>query len=198
MDRRTWKEPVDQKIVAEAVYLEYRDLMRVERADQLPIAVHAGALWITQDGVSGDVVIGAGKWHRLQGDGLVIANALSPTSLTISAPLGAPRRWEIDRIAAHGPRTRISGRKNGSRLVRRLTASLLRLYRAGATTSRRLAASARQAQAVQDMARLAGQLDARTRRDIGLESYAPSFTERAERFRWLHDLHGAPRTSSFL
>ena len=198
MDRRTWKEPVDQRIVAEGVYLAHRDLLRAERADQLLIAVHAGALWITQDGISGDVVIQAGEWHRLQGDGVVIANALSPASLTISAPLGASRRWEIERIAAHGPRTRVSGRKSGHRLMRGLTAAWLRLYRAGTSAARRATASMQRAQAVEDIARLAAQLDRRTRKDIGLEGYVPAYAERAERFRWLHDMHGAPRNSSFL
>lgn len=96
MDRRRWKEPVDERIVAEGMRLEQRGLMRITRGTHLLVAAQSGTLWITEEGNSADFLVTPGRWHRIQGDGLVIALALQPAVFTISAPLAVPDRWQIE------------------------------------------------------------------------------------------------------
>jgi hypothetical protein len=111
MDRRTWKEPVDERIVADGLFLEHRALVRIARGAGLLVSAHTGTLWITQQGKRDDIVLTAGQWHRLEGDALVIASALQAGILTISAPLAAAARWKIQRVSAAGMRDEVRSRR---------------------------------------------------------------------------------------
>lgn len=194
MDRRTWKEPVDERIVADGVFLEYRGVLRIARGKGLLLAARGGTLWITEAGDRRDLIVTNGRWYRLKTDGLAIINALEPTSVTISAPLGIPARWRID-----GAGVSIRPGTRGNRAARNFWAWVLRRYRSGAHAARRVQQSVRDAQQRAEIARLAAQLDARTRRDIGLEQfYGASPAERAERYRWRHDLSWPARERTFI
>jgi len=194
MDRRTWKEPVDERIVAEGVFLDHRAVLRIENGAGLLVAAHAGALWITEDSDRRDYVVTAVRSHRIERDGLAIVHALEPASVTISAPLGSAPRWTIDGREAG---VSIAPRVRGGRTGRDLWAFVLKMYRAGRHAARRVRASARAAAARERLASFAAQLDPRTRRDIGLESYY-SPTEQAEQYRWRHDFAWSMRDSRFI
>lgn len=201
MDRRTWKEPVDERIVADGVFLEHRAVLRITGGAGLLVAAHAGTLWITEEGDHRDIIVTNGRSHRIGSEGLAIVNALEPTSVTISAPLGIPARWTIEGAAPGGlPNgVRIRPRRRGGRTGRDLWAWVLRCYRSGARVVRGAQQSAREAALREDIARLAAQLDARTRRDIGLEQFqVASSAERAERYRWSHDSAWLARESRFI
>jgi hypothetical protein len=200
MDRRTWKEPVDERIVADGVFLEHRGVMRVTGGTGLLVAAHAGTLWITEDGDQRDIIVTNGRSYRIRSDGLAIVNALEHAVVTISAPLAAPARWTIDGASAIGlPTVRIRPRKRGGRTGRDLWAWVLRRYRAGRHLARRAQRSAHEAGQRAELARFAAGLDARTRKDIGLEStYGASPAERAEQYRWRHDFSWPPRESTFV
>jgi len=201
MDRRTWKEPVDERIVADGIFLQYRAVLRITDGAGLLVAAHAGTLWITEEGDRRDIVVTNGRSHRIESDRLVIVNALVPTSVTISAPLGIPERWTIDGKGPGGEasRIRIRPRKRGGRTGRDLWAFVLRCYRSGTRLARRVRQSAHDAELRENVAHFAAQLDARTRRDIGLEQYhSASPAERAEQYRWSHDHSWPARESRFI
>jgi hypothetical protein len=107
MDRRTWKEPVDERIVADGIFLQYRAVLRITDGAGLLVAAHAGTLWITEEGDRRDIVVTNGRSQRIESDRLVIVNALVPTSVTISAPLGIPARWTDRRQGPGGEASRI-------------------------------------------------------------------------------------------
>src|SRR5262245_2644075 len=96
MDRRTWKEPVDERIVADGLFLEHGAVLRVANGTGLLVAAHAGTLWITEDGDQRDIIVTNGRSYRIRSDGLAIVNALQHAIVTVSAPLGVPARWTID------------------------------------------------------------------------------------------------------
>jgi hypothetical protein len=201
MDRRTWKEPVDERIVADGIFLEQRAALRITGGASLLVAAHAGALWITEEGDTRDVIVTNGRSYRIESNGLAIVNALEPTSVTISAPLGIPARWTIEGAAPGGVSNgvRIRPRKRGGQTGRDLLAWVLRCYRSGARVARGFQQSAREAARRADIARFAAQLDARTRRDIGLEPfYSPVPAERAEQYRWSHDYSWPARENRFI
>ena len=200
MDRRTWKEPVDERIVADGVFLEHRGVLRVTNGTGLLVAAHAGTLWITENGDPRDVIVTSARSYRIEGNGLVIINALEPASVTISAPLGIPVRWTIGGSTPNGlPNgVRVRPRKHGT-VGRTLWAWVLRRYRAGAHFARRARRSAHEAGLRAELAQFAARLDPRTRRDIGLDSFhSTSPAERAERYRWRHDFSWPARESTFI
>ena len=199
MDRRTWKEPVDERIVAAGLFLEHRAMLCIARGAGLLISANTGAVWITEEGKPDDIILTAGKWHRLKGDAPVIASAMRPTILTVSAPLAAPARWTIQRVSAQGLRDEIHSRRRGNRFVRTLQAWVLRRYRSGARAARRMQESARDAAVRESVAQLAAHLDARTRRDLGMEEfYGASAGERAERYRWRQEFSWSARETTFI
>jgi hypothetical protein len=200
MDRRTWKEPVDERIVADGVFLEHRAVLRITGGTGLLVAAHGGTLWITEDGDPRDIIVTNGRSYRIERDGLAIVNALENAIVTVSAPLGVPARWTIDGVNAAGASSvQIRARKRGGRTGRDLWAWVLKSYRSGARLARRAQQSAREAALRDDIARFAAQLDARTRRDIGLDGFpADSPAERAEQYRWRHDYAWPARESRFI
>ena len=201
MDRRTWKEPVDERIVAEGIFLEHGAGLRITHGTRLLISAHGGTLWITEEGNPADILVKPGTWHRIATDAPVLVYALEAASVTISAPLDIPARWTVD---GRGPGGRVNGvhiapRKRGARIGRSLWAWVLRRYRSGAHAARGLRQSAREAELRERVARLAAQLDARTRRDIGLGEFdGASAAERAERYRWRHDFSWPSRENTFI
>jgi len=201
MDRRTWKEPVGERIVAEGLFLEHRAVLRIARGAGLLVSAHGGTLWITQEGDPHDIIVQSGRWHRLALDTLAIVHALQPASVTISAPLGVSALWTIDGVAPDGRPSglRIGRRSHGHRVTRNVWAWVLRRYRSGAQAARRVRQSARDAAVRDGIERLAAQLDARTRRDVGLgEFHGASPGERAERYRWRQEFSWPPRESTFI
>jgi hypothetical protein len=195
MDRRTWKEPVDERIVAEGVFLDHRAALRITGGAGLLVAAHSGALWITEDNDRRDIIVTGARSYRIESDSLALVNALEPASVTISAPLGIPARWTIEGAAG----LNIRPRKRSGQTGRDLWAWVLRCYRAGRHVARRAELSVREAGLRADIARFAARLDARTRRDIGVEEYySASPAERAEQYRWRHDLAWPARESTFI
>jgi hypothetical protein len=203
MDRRTWKEPVDERIVAEGVYLEHRGVLRITNGTGLLVAAHAGTLWITEEGDRRDIIVTNGRSHRIESDGLTIVNALEPAIVTTSAPLSLQARWTIDGATAiglpNGVRIRPRSHDKHGTVGRTLWAWVLRRYRSGAHLARRAQASVRETALRADITRFAAQLDARTRKDIGLDGYySSSPAERAEQYRWSHDYAWPARESRFI
>lgn len=195
MDRRRWNEPVDERIVAEGMQLGQREMLRIARGSQLLVSVQSGTLWLTEEGQPRDILVTPGRWHRIKNDALAIGLALESAQVTISAPIAAPSTWQVERLASDGTTAaRLRTAKRGSRLGRALTAWLLKLYRAGARAARRAAEFSRHAA----LARLAAQLDAHTRRDIGLEQYGAFYPTRSEHFRWWRELRWSSRHGTFL
>ncbi len=66
MDRRTWKEPVDERIVADGLFLEHRAMLHITRGAGLLVSAQTGTLWITHDGKLDDIVLTSGQWHRIE------------------------------------------------------------------------------------------------------------------------------------
>ena len=201
MDRRNWKEPVDERIVADGVFLEHRGVLRITGGAGLLVTAHAGTLWITEEGDPRDVIVTNDRSHRIGRDGLAIVNALEHAIVTISAPLGVQARWTIDGATAIGAPNgvQIRPRKRGGRTGRDLWAWVLKSYRSGARLVRRAQRSAREAALRDEVARFAAQLDARTRKDVGLERFFnESAGERAEQYRWRHDYAWRGSESRFI
>jgi len=200
MDRRTWKEPVDERIVVEGVFLEHGAVLRIANGSGLLVTAHVGTLWITEQGDRRDVIVTGSRSYRIESDGLAIVNALEGASVTISAPLGIAARWAIDGATSIGLPldVRIRPRRHGT-VGRTLWAWVLTRYRSGRHVARRAQRAVREAALRADVAQFAAQLDARTRRDIGLEEYySASPAERAEQYRWSHDYAWPARESRFI
>ena len=191
MDRRQWKEPCDEHIVAEGVHIERGAVVRITRGRQLLLYVQAGTVWLTQERDRRDIVADAGRWFRIDSDGLALISALEAANVTLSAPLNAPPRWQIEQLAAGGQHAglRVGAAKRRHPRVRAFWASWLRLYRAGRRSMRR------HWRAQPALAHV----DARTLKDIGMQGIrGRSFAERADHFRWRHDIHFGLRGDSFL
>ena len=75
---------------------KHHDLVLAKRAiHRLPATAHqlvcnSGALWITQDGDSRDIVLNPGDHFESQGRRQAIVYALEPSSLTLTTPCAAP------------------------------------------------------------------------------------------------------------
>ena len=81
MDRRTWKEPVDERIVAEGVFLEHRGVLRITNGAGLLVAAHAGTLWITEEGDRRDIVVTNGRVRAGYRIGELLFGGLDPDVL---------------------------------------------------------------------------------------------------------------------
>jgi hypothetical protein len=192
MDRRMWREPCDELSVAEGIVLERGSALRITRGRQLLVYVQAGTVWLTQERDSRDIVADAGRWYRIDRDGLVVVSALDRAVVTLSAPLNAAPRWRIEGTRRDGRpmALRPGERRRSPRLVRALWAFWLRLHRAGARALAHRLGNGRAARAFP-------RLDPRTLRDIGLEGvHGADFAERADQYRWSHDLHFGTRGGS--
>lgn len=61
-------------------------VLRIEDGRDLVLYVWDGGLWLTQQGDPSDRYVAGGEWFRLDRNGLAVASALRPTTLTITAP----------------------------------------------------------------------------------------------------------------
>jgi hypothetical protein len=139
------------------------DLLRIENGRGLLLAVRSGAIWLTQETDPRDFFLAAGRRMRLDKDGLSVAYASVPATLTLAASLAGETSRELP-VVTRGRNFRSRGSIH--RLARTALAVWLRMHRAGATIGRRLA----QARCEEAGVRLLSQLDARTLRDIGLDA----------------------------
>jgi hypothetical protein len=114
--------------------------LRIENGRGLLLAVRSGAIWLTQEADPRDFFLTAGRFMRLDNDGLSVAYASLPATLTVAATPGPDNARPSSFI---------------HRLGRSLFAILERFARA-----RREAAAAR----------LLAELDPRILRDIGLDA----------------------------
>jgi len=72
------------------------------------IAVFEGQIWITQDGVPGDVVVSFGESHDFDGDGDVVLQALVDTVLIHTRPIDRVVDGHRSSSRVEAPPTRIS------------------------------------------------------------------------------------------
>lgn len=121
MDSRKWREPFDERVLCEAKPLARGSVLRLRGRDAL-VFVHAGMVWLTQEGDALDHVVKGGQSLRIDCDGPVCIEALRPTLISISAPLEA---WTVE---IFGPRRKPL---RGPRFVRNARAWWLRFYRFG-------------------------------------------------------------------
>lgn len=95
MDRHSWKDLPDERILHEDLILPRDATMLVTHGRGLLIFVRLGMVWITQQGDRLDTVLGPGQWFRIDRGGLAVIGALHGASVTISAPLGLRPRWRM-------------------------------------------------------------------------------------------------------
>jgi hypothetical protein len=121
MDARAWHEPVDQRVLCEAKPLARGAVLWVRGGGAL-VFVHAGTVWLTQDGDPLDHVLQGGQWRRIERDQPVCIEALRPATLSVSAPLAA---WDVEIFRPNRERS------FATRLARNTLAWWLRLQRFG-------------------------------------------------------------------
>ena len=73
-------------------HLRAREVLNIRHGRGLAVRCLAGALWVTQDGDTGDVVLKAGECFVLDRDGLALVSApLAPATVLVEkASRGAP------------------------------------------------------------------------------------------------------------
>jgi hypothetical protein len=163
-----------------AMRLEPGEALRIVNGSGLRLAVHAGSVWVTQEADRRDVVLEKGRWKRLDRDGVSIASASQTATVTVSAPLEIEPRWEIELVGPDGAVFRLqrARRSLARRIARGVLAWWITLHRYGAAAGRRFV----QARRERAQAEMLASLDARTLKDIGLESYIDE-QRRRERVR---------------
>jgi hypothetical protein len=190
MDRRTWKEPMDERIVADGVFLEQRAVLCITRGVAARSRARRHGL-DTEEGRLHDTIVKPGKWYRLQTDALAIVYDGDPP------PSRSRRRSESRRAGRSraqprtaGPTACTASGPASAAVVPAVTSGpwCCVAHRSGAGRARRGGQSVADAARRDDIAGSPPQLDARTRRDIGLEQFhSASPAERAEQYRWRHD-----------
>lgn len=77
--------------------LKERALLRLRGADRTEIVCIAGRLWVTAERDRADYFLEAGQRHRVEGQGLVVIEALVPSQIALRpAPArsgGIARHW---------------------------------------------------------------------------------------------------------
>lgn len=76
--------------------------MRLDAARGVTVRVHDGRLWLTEQGLPEDVILGPGECWRLRAEGRVVVQADSASRFELARPHA---RWRIgprERIAAFG------------------------------------------------------------------------------------------------
>ena len=61
------------------------ELMRLRRARGRTITCESGSLWITEEGIPGDVILGMGESHQFTTRGLVVIEGFRPSTAEITA-----------------------------------------------------------------------------------------------------------------
>jgi len=92
---------MDNSLVRALTKLPKGALLRLRAPRGKGVAVFEGLAWLTQEGDSNDVLIGAGESHVLDRTGLAIVQALDDTSLLVfetQLNLGTPSRPLSDAV----------------------------------------------------------------------------------------------------
>lgn len=126
MERKLWTEPFDARIVAEGLALAHNDVAGIRNGRGALVFVESGTAWITQEHDRRDLLVPAGKTFRLDRDGVALVQAHRAATITITAPLDAAAP-EVYRVGA--PQVAAPHRHRAHRMVRRMWAIVLRLYR---------------------------------------------------------------------
>jgi len=134
MERKLWTEPFDERVLREGVALAHGDLLRI-KGGRAVLFVEHGPVWVTQEQDGRDVVLPAGAWLRLEGDGTTIVQAAGNASVTLTAAADALAP-EVEIVSR--TQRRSGARPPYQRILRALQAGWLRLHRHGSRPSRRL------------------------------------------------------------
>jgi len=121
MDRKTWTEPFDARLVAGGLSMARGDLIGIRGGRGALVFAESGTVWLTQDHDARDVVLEAGEWFRLDRDGMALVQAHRAATVTITAP--------DDGVAREVFRPTRDARPRRGTWMRRFWAAWLRLYR---------------------------------------------------------------------
>ena len=120
MERKAWSEPFDARIVAEGIRLARHEVVGVRNGRGALVFVESGTAWITQENDRRDVIVAAGKWFRLDREGVALVQAAhGSATVTVTAPLDGVERT-VFRPGAMA--------KGDGTLLRRFWAAWLRYY----------------------------------------------------------------------
>lgn len=77
--------------------LAHREILALTRPGGFTVECAAGELWITADGVAGDLLLRAGERVRLEGSPRIVVSALRPASIAATTPIESlrPRRYGL-------------------------------------------------------------------------------------------------------
>jgi hypothetical protein len=128
MDRRAWKEPLDQQILCEAIPIARGDLLGVRRGCGAVVFVQSGVIWLTQENAPQDVILRSGEWFRLNRDGLALLHAHTAAAVTVTAMNNLA---EIEIYRAGRSVCIATPRRHGHPLVRNILAWWFRMHRLG-------------------------------------------------------------------
>jgi len=121
MDRKTWTEPFDTRLVAGGMSMARGDLIAIRGGRGALVFAESGTVWLTQDHDARDVVLEAGEWFRLDRDGTALVQAHRAATVTITAP--------DEGLAREVFRPTPDARPRRGTWVRRFWAAWLRMYR---------------------------------------------------------------------
>jgi len=124
MERKSWTEPYDARLVAAGLALARNDVIGIRNGRGALVFVESGTAWITQEDDRRDVMVAAGESFRLDRNGVALVQPYRAATITLSAPFGDTDPEVYRARSATAPRAR-----PGHPLVRRIWAIVLRLYR---------------------------------------------------------------------
>jgi hypothetical protein len=126
MDRKLWKEPLDERALLEGAALGRGELLTIREGRGALLFVDSGEVWLTQERDPRDVVLPAGAWFRLDRSGTAVVQARRAASVTLTAAadgqVGEIRTWPNGEM-------RRRARRPERPLARAFLAWWLRLYR---------------------------------------------------------------------
>jgi len=73
-------------IVQDMLELKRGGMLRIEDGRKMLVYLWDGSAWLTQDGESRDVMLGAGSWFRIERRGVTLLYALADCRLTLTSP----------------------------------------------------------------------------------------------------------------
>jgi hypothetical protein len=100
------------------VEIERGKIVPLEDARGMRVVCTRGVVWITQHRCAEDVILGPGQSLQAVARGALVVQALRDASVTLQAPVVAPRRarwWpavalpRLQRLAGWSPRHRLAG-----------------------------------------------------------------------------------------
>jgi len=96
--------PHGAQLSRETLELTAGDVIRLTAAQGVSIFVRDGTAWITQDGDSDDIVIGAGATFAVDRPGLALVTPIHGATVVISALPERARTCRIERVHRNGER----------------------------------------------------------------------------------------------